>query len=64
MVRYYIRHVVAFAYSCAGQKTLASGIIRAKGQVLGHVEAATRAAAELAAIKAFGLEPEQFVREV
>ena len=39
-------------------------IIRAKGQVLGHVEAATRAAAELAAIKAFGLEPEQFVREV
>ena len=32
-------------------------IIRNKGQVLGHVEAASRAKAELAAIKAFGLDP-------
>jgi hypothetical protein len=33
--------------------------IRRHGQVLGIVEAASRAAAELTAIKAFGLEPEQ-----
>jgi len=34
-------------------------IIRNRGQVLGDVEAATRDAAKLAAIKAFGLNSEQ-----
>jgi hypothetical protein len=31
--------------------------MRSKGQVLGHVEAASRGKAEMAAIKAFGLDP-------